>query len=592
MNSINDFFNSLENNTNNKKYEDIDAPKVKDKLNNLPDNLSDKILSLKSKISRKKQNIQSFAEENETLPIIKQIPLNSDDFNLFSDLIFLDKTILKNLLSASIQLPTPTQKRAIPLMCSGSDVVITAPTGSGKTLAYLLPSFCHLKFNNFNTKILIISPTRELSLQIFEKCREIAPKIDSAILVGGIDIKNQLSALKKGPKIVVGSPGRIVDIASKKRLNLCDFSLIILDEADRLFDAGFAEQLNLIFSAIRKDAQIAAFSATFPDFLEEFLGNFRQNFKRIDIFSAEKLAPNLQQKIEIFDSNSEKFEFLLDFLQKNENDQILIFCENNSICDFLSLKLNDLGLDSRSLHAAQDQIDRIATIRGFKNNEHRILISTSLAARGLDVATLRFVVQFDPPSHREDMIHRAGRCGRGGRPGIVVTLITEETLIYLPMISELLNDSGIDLSPKITAKVLLAKEKLASSSANQLSDGFANTKGFKFDIKEALNAAVKSGKLEDLALIDKDPHIFRINNLPIQVRNIVTKSDFLSQIALKHDILIEIKGNYIAKNTKSDQTPLFISLKGPKNECLAAKTDIQKEINSNLSKDSQIQQIL
>jgi ATP-dependent RNA helicase DDX46/PRP5 len=333
--------------------------------------------------------------------------------------------------------PTPIQAQAIPTIMGGRDVIGVAKTGSGKTIAFLLPMFRHIMDQrplaiNEGPIALIMTPTRELAVQIFNECRRFTKILTLRVVCayGGSAIKDQIADLKRGAEIVVCTPGRMIDLLcanSGRVTNLKRITYLVLDEADRMFDMGFEPQVMRIINNIRPDRQIVMFSATFPRSMEALARRVLDKPVEITIGGRSMVCADVTQIVEVIDEDEDrKFARLLEILGQWSDLQTkaLIFVDRQEAADNLLRDLLRHGYSCLSLHGGKDQADRDSTIADFKNGVVNVLIATSVAARGLDVKNLSLVINYECPNHLEDYIHRCGRTGRAGQKGTAITFIT------------------------------------------------------------------------------------------------------------------------------------------------------------------------
>ncbi|KAH8584605.1 Prp5p C terminal eIF4A-1-family RNA SFII helicase [Cryptosporidium sp. chipmunk genotype I] len=353
--------------------------------------------------------------------------------------------------------PFPIQMQSIPILMSGYDMIGIAETGSGKTLAYILPLIRHVlvQSNNnypFNTNMdiqinkntslvraMIIIPTRELALQVYKQTTQLANLVDltTNIICGGLSISHQLNKIRSGSDIVIGTPGRIIDIMAllHKKIVIFQFiSFLVIDEGDRLFDMGFAPQLLSIISIIRPDRQIAIFSATFPNIIEQFTNKILHNPIQVIVGKKGQMNQNVKQYIELLNNENDQFLRLLQLLGEwAEFGLIVIFCNRQTDVDELFAKLIPFGYNCLTLHSGQDHYDRHSNLTTFSKTNmnsnppppsgQNILIATSIFSRGLHVDNILLVINFGAPHHIEDYIHRIGRTGRAGNFGTSFTLL-------------------------------------------------------------------------------------------------------------------------------------------------------------------------
>ncbi|KAJ9308230.1 hypothetical protein DTO217A2_2212 [Paecilomyces variotii] len=383
--------------------------------------------------------------------------------------------------------PTSIQSQAIPAIMSGRDVIGVAKTGSGKTVAFLIPMFRHIKdqrpLENMEGPIsLIMTPTRELATQIHKDCKPFlkALNLRAVCAYGGAPIKDQIAELKRGAEIIVGTPGRIIDLlaANAGRVtNLRRVTYVVLDEADRMFDMGFEPQVMKIMANIRPDRQTVLFSATFPRNMEALARKTLTKPVEIVVGGRSVVAPEITQIVEVR-SEETKFVRLLELLGNlyddpaNEDARALIFVDRQEAADSLLRDLMRKGYPCMSIHGGKDQIDRDSTISDFKAGIFPVLIATSVAARGLDVKQLKLVVNYDAPNHLEDYVHRAGRTGRAGNTGTAVTFLTEEQERYSVDIAKALKQSGQAVPEPVQKMVDSFMEKVKAGKEKASGSGF------------------------------------------------------------------------------------------------------------------------
>ncbi|KAG2391895.1 hypothetical protein C9374_013380 [Naegleria lovaniensis] len=414
----------------------------------------------------------------------------------------LNDVILGVIDSLGYTKPFAIQSQALPCIMSGRNVIGIAKTGSGKTLAFVLPMLRHvldqppLKFGDGPIGI-VMAPTRELAIQIHDELAKFAEplQLKTACVYGGAGIAEQIALLKNGAHIVVCTPGRLIDLLCANRgkvTNLTRASFVVLDEADRMFDLGFGPQVMRILDNIRPDRQLVMFSATFPRQLEALAKKVMKNSIEIIVGGRSVACENIKQYVEIYNDDSTKFLRLLELLGKynKPNTSILIFVDSqNSAGDlFKDLALAGYKDCICTLHGGMDQIERDCTISDFKSQKYSIMIGTSICARGLDVPSIRLVVNYNCPDHYEDYVHRVGRTGRAGRKGVAYTFISASEEKFASDLIKALKQSNnpvpdelVKLSENYVTKrnLGLVQEKKKSNMV----PGFVGS-GFKFDVHE------------------------------------------------------------------------------------------------------------
>ena len=438
----------------------------------------------------------------------------------------LSSRILDVMKKSNYEKPTPIQAQAIPAIMSGRDLIGIAKTGSGKTLAFVLPMLRHvldqppLEYEDGPVAV-ILTPTRELAIQIYNECKRFCKglKIRAVCVYGGTGISEQIADLKRGAEIVVCTPGRMIDMLAANSGRVTNFhrtTYIVLDEADRMFDMGFEPQVTKIISHVRPDRQTVMFSATFPRQMEALARKILAKPVEVLVGGRSVVCKDVDQSAMIIDEE-QKFLKLLELLGIYQvRGNVLVFVERQESADNLIRDLMRAGYACMALHGGMDQSDRDSTIADFKNGTVKLLVATSVAARGLDVKQLNLVVNYDCPNHYEDYVHRCGRTGRAGNRGNAYTFITPSQQRYIGDIIRALELSGALVPPELEEAWKLYTDKLKSEGKmKKTHDGKVKThkrkaigftgKGFKFDESEAAkNTEAKLKQKSSLGFADSD----------------------------------------------------------------------------------------
>lgn len=344
--------------------------------------------------------------------------MSSSTVSTFSDLA-LDQEILQTLAKNRIINPTPIQQKAIPVALTGKDLIGIAQTGTGKTFAFGLPTLHRLQ--TLKGKALVIVPTRELAFQVEESLKSYthALKILSVCLIGGAPMGGQKQMLAKKPRLVIATPGRLIDHLEQKTVTLQDVEVLILDEADRMFDMGFAPQIQRIVEHVGKDRQTLLFSATMPAPIAKLATRHMINPQRIEIASAGTVADKVEQGVYIVKKH-EKTALLATLLSQSFGTA-LVFTRTKYGAKNLTTVVKHLGYSAAEIHSNRSLGQRRQALEGFKSGRYRVLIATDIAARGIDVAGIELVVNYDLPENPEDYVHRIGRTARAGMTGKAVS---------------------------------------------------------------------------------------------------------------------------------------------------------------------------
>ena len=355
------------------------------------------------------------------------------DFNLTSPIL----AALKNL---NLSEPTPIQLLSIPLALEGRDLLGTAQTGTGKTFAFGIPLVNHLALNK-ESGALILTPTRELALQVLTALKSLTSKdnlLDAALLIGGDPIQKQLKQLKKA-RLVVGTPGRMKDHLKRKSLNLKQFEFLVLDETDRMLDMGFLEDIKAIIEKL-PNHQTLLFSATLPKNISDLAQKFLNKPERINAGKENSPIINIKQEVRNI-SQKEKYDQLkIELLERTGS--IVLFVKTKRSADKIALQLRKDKLNAEAIHGDLRQIKREKVLMKFRKNQFQILVATDVAARGLDIPLIEHVINYDIPQNPEDYIHRIGRTARAGAKGSALTFLTPADQKNWYLIEKLLNPNA------------------------------------------------------------------------------------------------------------------------------------------------------
>ena len=320
--------------------------------------------------------------------------------------------------AAGYQAPTPVQERTIALAMKGRDIISTAQTGTGKTAAFVIPLVERLRDRiggGQRASALILAPTRELAEQIHGWATHFACGLDATVVVGGVAFGPQVHALRRRPSIIVATPGRLVDHLERRTASLSDVAVLVLDEADRMLDMGFKPQLDRILRAVPASRQTLLFSATLPPTLDRLARAHVRNPVRIEVGRVAALPSRARQDVYLVE-RTRKTALLLSLITASR-DTVLVFVRTKHGTDRLARRLRLAGHAAQRLHADRSQSQRREALEGFRGGRYRILVATDVAARGIDVAGIGRIINYDLPQTVEDYVHRVGRTARGGAAG-------------------------------------------------------------------------------------------------------------------------------------------------------------------------------
>lgn len=320
--------------------------------------------------------------------------------------------------------PTPVQERSIPILKENKDLIAQAQTGTGKTLAFMLPILEKIDSTKDYIQALIITPTRELALQITKEAQKYAGA-DVGVLsaYGGQDIEGQVKKLKNKIHLVIGTPGRLIDHLRRKTIQLNNVKMLVLDEADLMLDMGFLEEVKTVIKSLPKNRQTMLFSATISKGVKILSQKFLKEPERVSIKSKEVTLDNIKQ-IMVRTTEEEKFNALCSYIKEMTPFMAMIFCKTRNMVMFLNEELGKLGFKCDELHGNMTQRKRERVMKTFRKADLPILISTDVAARGLDIEGVTHVFNYDVPQNIDTYIHRIGRTGRAGQDGVAVTFVT------------------------------------------------------------------------------------------------------------------------------------------------------------------------
>jgi len=347
--------------------------------------------------------------------------------------------ILGVLDKHNFKIPTPIQEKAIPIGLEGKDLVGIAQTGTGKTLAFSIPMI--QKAMQFKGIGLVVLPTRELALQVNESFRLIGNSlgVKAALIIGGASIGNQIAEIRRNPNIIIGTPGRIIDHLNQRTLSLAGVKMLVLDEADRMLDMGFAPQLKRILQHVPVERQTLLFSATMPPAIMQIARNFMKLPVQIEIVPPGTAAANVTHEVFIV-PKEQKISLLLKLLG-DYRGSVLVFMRTKFSVKKVVRYLSHAHHVAGELHSNRSPNQRRDALEGFKNGRYRILVATDIAARGIDVTNIELVINYDLPTQAEDYVHRIGRTGRAGASGHAISFATPDQHGDLRTIERLLRKS-------------------------------------------------------------------------------------------------------------------------------------------------------
>ena len=354
----------------------------------------------------------------------------------------LNSNILRGIYAYGFEKPSPIQSKAIKPIIDKNDVIAQAQSGTGKTGAFTVSALQLVDENIKDNQVIIMSPTRELAIQIRDVIKSLGSFLEYIkiqLLIGGTSVDKDIENLKDKPNIIIGCPGRINDMIKRKKINTKTIKLLILDEADEMLSAGFKEQVYDIFQYLTTNLQVCLFSATLPNDVQHLSEKFMRNPKKILVKKESLTLEGINQYYIALDDDNTKFETLKDLFKTLSVNQTIIYCNSIKRVTDLTEALSSEGFSVSCIHSNMDKEERTQKYYDFKAGTSRILISTNLTARGIDIQQVSIVVNFDIPKDVHSYLHRIGRSGRWGRKGTGINFITKRDVTYLRDIEKFYN---------------------------------------------------------------------------------------------------------------------------------------------------------
>ncbi len=363
--------------------------------------------------------------------------------NTFADL-GLSESILKAVSEKGYETPSPIQAKAIPIVLEGTDLLAAAQTGTGKTAGFVLPILHKISQaqagSHKGIKALILTPTRELAAQIQQNIIDYSKHLDisSLVVFGGVAINPQINKLRRGVDILVATPGRLLDLCEQRACRLDKVETLVLDEADRMLDMGFIHDIKKVLRLVPVKRQTLLFSATFSSEIKAISKQFLYHPKTVEVAAQNTTADRVEQKAYRCDAGT-KSDLAINLIHENKWDQVLIFTRTKHGANRLSEKLDKAGITSSAIHGNKSQGARERALAGFKKKTVRVLVATDIAARGIDIANLPHVINFELPNVSADYVHRIGRTGRAGESGEAISLVSNDERSFLRDIEKLIS---------------------------------------------------------------------------------------------------------------------------------------------------------
>lgn len=357
------------------------------------------------------------------------------------DELGINENLLRGIYGYGFEKPSIIQNKAIPVLMSGKDMIAQAQSGTGKTGAFSIGSLSRIDTSLKQTQLIVLSPTRELAEQTFNVMKELSRYTDITFckVVGGTRVSECISDLRSDPHVIVGTPGRIIDMISKRHLFTDKLKMVIIDEADEMLSQGFQEMIHIIFQSIPRETQVALFSATFPDELLQITDKFMNEPERILVKKEQLTLDGIQQFYINVKHNNWKYDVLTDIYNTINIAQCIIYINSKNKLNQVYETLLEDNFPVGMIHGNLMTNERTDIMNKFRQGEIRILLSTDLLSRGIDIQQLSLVINFDLPIQKETYIHRIGRSGRYGRKGVAINFVTERDLHDLEELKQFYN---------------------------------------------------------------------------------------------------------------------------------------------------------
>ncbi len=459
----------------------------------------------------------------------------------------LEEELLKSIELLNYKHPTEVQKQVIPAVLGRKDIIVKSQTGSGKTAAFAIPICQMIQWDDNKPQALVISPTRELALQVREEIFNIGrfKRLKAAAIFGKSPFCDQEKELKQKTHVVVGTPGRIIDHLERGTLDTTNIKFLIIDEADKLLQMGFIEQLEAIIESLPKERVTMLMSATMPADIKKLCSKYMKNPIQIEVEETDSALERIRQE-QYQAEQAEKFELLKDILIVENPDSCMIFCNTKQMVDEVYGELENLRAPCREIHGGMEQRDRLRAMEDFRKGLFRYLVATDVAARGIDIDDITLVINYDVPQDIENYIHRIGRTGRAGNTGRAITFVSENEKKYLQEIrrfigieipirqrpdKELVNSSKPEFIDK-----MMSRQKIKEAKGAQLN-------------KDIMKLHINAGKKTKMRPVDIVGTLCNIEGMTAEDIGIINVKDISTFVEILNN-----KGEMVLR--KLQKTPI------------------------------------
>ncbi|MBS5307863.1 DEAD/DEAH box helicase [Clostridium tertium] len=461
----------------------------------------------------------------------------------------LSEEILKALKNLGFEKPSEVQQEVIPYILDKKDLVVKSQTGSGKTASFGIPLCELVNVEENKVKALILVPTRELAIQVKEDISNIGrlKKVRCAAIFGKQPFNEQIRELKQRVHIVCGTPGRVIDHIERGNLNTNDIDFVIIDEADKMLNMGFIDQIRDVLDKLPQSKNTALFSATIPKEIEGLYSNYMNNPAVLNIKSKVFNRDKISEKYLNVD-REEKFKYLLKSLYAFTDESAIIFCNTKDSVRNLSSLLKKEKISVKELHGDMDQKDRLATMENFKNKEFKVLVATDVAARGIHINHITNVFNYEVPMEKESYVHRIGRSGRGDKKGLAISLVSKGERRFLNEIEEYINYSIEEANLPEYEEIIEGRKRFFESQKNDYNNKTNVKKNIHNEVTKIHITAGKKKKIRNIDIVGAFSNLEELTGEDIGIIDVQDGHSFVD--------ILNGKGNLILKRYKE------IKLKG------------------------------
>ncbi|GAA0824301.1 DEAD/DEAH box helicase [Clostridium tertium] len=461
----------------------------------------------------------------------------------------LSEEILKALKNLGFEKPSEVQQEVIPYILDKKDLVVKSQTGSGKTASFGIPLCELVNVEENKVKALILVPTRELAIQVKEDISNIGrlKKVRCAAIFGKQPFNEQIRELKQRVHIVCGTPGRVIDHIERGNLNTNDIDFVIIDEADKMLNMGFIDQIRDVLDKLPQSKNTALFSATIPKEIEGLYSNYMNNPAVLNIKSKVFNRDKISEKYLNVD-REEKFKYLLKSLYAFTDESAIIFCNTKDSVRNLSSLLKKEKISVKELHGDMDQKDRLATMENFKNKEFKVLVATDVAARGIHINHITNVFNYEVPMEKESYVHRIGRSGRGDKKGLAISLVSKGERRFLNEIEEYINYSIEEANLPEYEEIIEGRKRFFESQKNDYNNKTNVKKNIHNEVTKIHITAGKKKKIRNIDIVGAFSNLEELTGEDIGIIDVQEGHSFVD--------ILNGKGNLILKRYKE------IKLKG------------------------------